>query len=273
MQIEKKPNFLEIAAVKSLLFLENHLQKKPSPPVDWAGRRQLLKDIGTNSLLLGSATAVGLTIRTAWELYQAEQVAQKKDVYLKKVKAHEDYYGHSWQSSPEVQLAIDEAKKNPDLQVLGLNNLKVRLYSQNNLFFYQTSNIAVLAIDKKSLASLVDQTGKTERPIAFVLNDRENPKAEVSGAINVRSDIDKNWKTNIHGTTLAAVKKDLSVSLSSMIATVYESMQLFNSGLDNADWKAYGDRYKWYFDQFNEDRLTPIIQVLAVNPFWVDQRG
>lgn len=149
--LETNPNMLEKMAVRGLLILEGHSEKNSSSPVNWAGRRQFLEELAGAVVVVGSAATAGFTLRFLWEEYQNQQIAQKRDAYLQSVKNREDYYGIGWQNSADVQLAIKKAKENSNLKILGPDEPGIRFYSQDNILFYQTSNMVVLAIDKKAL--------------------------------------------------------------------------------------------------------------------------
>lgn len=269
MQVEQRPNFLERMAVKGLLLLENHLEKKSSPPVDWAGRRQLLKELGTTTLVIGSFSAAGLTLRTVWEWHQAQEIAQKK-------ADQENYYGTSWQNSPDMQMAIKKAGEDPNLRILRLDGLGVRLYGQDNIFFYQTSNLAVLAVDKKSLDSFLDKKGKAKDMVAFTIDDQANPAQEISGVTNFKLSIQlDNKPADI--VFNASPEQNIAIKLSANVAAVYESYQRFGLNrtiqIINApfspDWQQYQDNIKQYLNRFAQGQLPPFIKAIAINPIWL----
>ncbi|MDP3974205.1 MAG: hypothetical protein Q8P92_05240 [Candidatus Daviesbacteria bacterium] len=277
MQAEQKPNFLERVAVKGLLFLEDHLEKKPSPPVDWAERRQLLQEVGGSFLLVGTAAIAGTALRFIWEHYQNEQIARKRDAYLQALKEREDYYGISWQSSPDVQLAIKKANEDPNLKVLGLNKLGIRIYSQGNTFFYQSSNMAVLAVDKKALDSFLRENEKTKETLAFIISDQQTPAPNISGINNFRLEL-KIEKQPPTITLNTSPKQIVGINLSSNVAAIYESyqkdpyrtMQMLTRPITtSSEWQQFQDSITLYRNRFTEGKLEPFIKTVAINPIWL----
>ncbi len=280
-KMEQQPNILEQIAVRGLLFLEKHLEKKPSPPVDWAERRQFLKEAGGGALLVGTAAIAGTVLRLLWGNYQDQQIAQKRDAYLQALQNKEDYYGISWQSSPEVRLAIKKASEDPQLQVLKLDEPGIRFYSQDNIIFFQTSNTVVLAVDKKALDSFLQQNGKTNETLAFIINDQQTPALDISGANNFRLElkIEKQPPAIMMDTSPEQI---VGINLSSNAAAIYETYQklgpvrtvqmLIRPATASPEWQQLQNSITSYQNRFTEGKLEPFIKVIAINPLWLSQK-
>lgn len=275
---ETEPNILEKMAVKGLLLLEGHLEKKSSLPVDQSGRRQFLKEFGETVAVVGSAATVGLTLRFLWEQYQDQQIAQKRDAYLQAVKDQEDHYGIGWQSATEVQLAIKKASEDPKLRILKFDGPGIRFYSQDNIIFLQTSNIVILAVDKKALDSFLQENGKTKETLAFIISDQQTPTPNISGANNFRLGIkiEKQPPTIIMDTSPEQI---VGINLSSNAAAIYETYQKLGSSktvqmlarpvTTSPQWQQFEESVTLYRNRFAEGKLEPFIKVLAINPSWL----
>lgn len=263
---EQEAGFLEKAAVTTFLWLEKHLEAKPTP-IDQDGRRRLLETATWTCLALLGGTALWVRL-TKPNPQTGEATSQPSN----------DYYNADWQKHPDVHKLLIETRKNGDLAILEAAPFPIRTV-RNNLF-YQPSKGVILAIDIKALENWLDQFNTNDQIIAFVLEDDGTKPTSVSGAKNFVIKLDDHWQKTT-GNNILEQGTNFSSYLSGIVALtneyisqygIAETEHIFTGGEESPEWQAAQKRLAWYQERFIRGEMPFFIRVLAVNPLWSKQK-
>ncbi len=271
--MKQEANWLEKAAIRSVLFMEQISGRKPTLERPFLEKLHNSSDmrvavgimvVGTGLLLLSWDSAL-TEIRSRFTPTTSSApliMATLEPLTLP-----------NWAKDVSIQAKVDQARKDPNLKILsaGPSNLD----SYKNIFFVQTSPDFIIAYNKSSVDGIIsglkqDLNLDILTPIGFNFLDQRHPSV-VSIQSSMSFYLDE-WVRDLKSSNAENLRSVFEAKLSANMTTGIEfyakyepaeAIKIFTP--DHPMQTAYNTRFSFYEQQFLEGKPR-VIRVLAINP-------